>query len=91
MIKDRIVEKEKAENISKSLNRKYFEISARLGINLREVVYSMLREILKIKNFDPMNIKIDSDIDTKKNTGGSCCLGKNGNEKRKSKKEKNKK
>ena len=50
MIDMRNVKKEKAEKISMSLNKKYFEISARLGINLRETVYSMVREILKKKN-----------------------------------------
>lgn len=83
MINNRIVSKEKAENASKSRNKKYFEISARLGINLRETVYSMIKDILKKKNFNPINILID---DSPSSEGGSCCLAKKSSKKRKSKK-----
>jgi len=90
MIETRAVLKEKAENVSISLNRKYFEISARLGVNLRETVYSMVKEILKKKNFDP-SINLKSKNDNKNNTSGGCCLGKKGNDNKKSINIKNKK
>lgn len=85
LIGQRAVSNEKAENIAKSMNRKYFEISAMLGINLKETVYSLVKEILKKKNFGPINIVMNSEND-RNNTGGSCCLAKKDNKKEKNKK-----
>jgi hypothetical protein len=76
MIDLREVKKEKAENVSTSLNRKYFEISARLGINLRETIQSMVSEILKKKIFEP-SLQLNKINNNKNNKDGNCCAGKN--------------
>jgi len=77
-IDQRIVEREKGENISKSISRKYFEISAKLGINLKEAVFSIIKDILKKKNFntlDPIHIVSRDGSDLRDSSGGSCCAG----------------
>lgn len=76
----RIVEREKAENISKSLGKKYFEISAKLGINLKEAVFSIVKDILKKKDFnsvDPIHIISGDSNDLRDNAGSSCCANSN--------------
>ena len=76
----RIVEKEKAENIAKSIGKKYFEISAKLGINLKEAVFSIVKDILKKKDFhsiDPIHIISGNRDDLRNNPGSSCCANSN--------------
>ncbi len=80
----RIVETEKAENVSKAINKKYFEISAKLCINLKETVFSIVKDVLKKKNFtsiDPIHI-INSERDEMRNNAGSSCCANSKNTKR---------
>jgi small GTP-binding protein len=81
-IDHRIVEREKAENIAKSFGKKYFEISAKLGINLKEAVFSIVKDILKKKDFnsmDPIHIVSGDRDDTRDDAGSSCCAKSNNN------------
>lgn len=81
----RVVEREKAENSAKAINKKYFEISAKLGINLKETVFAIVRDILKQKNFDSLNpIQIGTeDRDYVRNTDGSSCCANSSNKAKK--------
>ncbi len=85
-IDHRIVEREKAEKVSKSIDKKYFEISAKLGINLKEIVFSLVKDILKRKVFhtiDPIHI-VGPDSDGFRDTpGSSCCVSDNKKTRRK--------
>ena len=70
----RVVEKEKAENVAKSFGKKYFEISAKLNINLRETVFSLVKEIHsknRLSSLESIHI-IKEDI--RENNANSCCL-----------------
>lgn len=76
----RIVEREKAENIAKSIGKKYYEISAKLGINLKEAVFSIVKDIVKKKDFnsvDPIHIISGDRHDLRDNAGSSCCAANN--------------
>jgi len=76
----RVVEKEKAENTSKMINKRYFEISAKFGINLKETVHSIVKDILKLKNFTKLNninIIVPDREKVRNNAGSSCCGGSN--------------
>lgn len=74
-VKERKVEYEKAENIAKSLNKKFFEIAARLGINVKETVFNMVKEILSKKKFDSVDRVILKNNKTK-NKKKNCCASK---------------
>ena len=70
-IEKREVTKEEGEKKAAEYNMKYFEVSAKSGININEAILSISEEVLKNKGEDiPENgLKI---ADNKK-TGGGCC------------------
>ena len=73
---DRVISKEKAEELAKSLGMKYFEISCKMNINLHEIIARILIECYKrAYNSTSENIQISN---TGNNNGkkSDCCLKK---------------
>ena len=71
---DRVITKEKAEELANSLGMKYFEISCKMNMNLHEIIARILFECYKrANNYTSGNIQISN---TGNNDGkkSGCCL-----------------
>jgi small GTP-binding protein len=70
---DRVISKEKGEELAKSLGMKYFEISCKLNMNLHEIMARMLIECYKRVNKNTSgNIQISSTGNNKGKKNGCC-------------------
>ena len=80
----RVITREKAEEMAKSLGMKYFEVSCKINMNIPELMSRMIMESYMknngIKNCFQLNGK-----DIKKNDEKSCCGGKGDKETKKKK------
>ena len=68
--KDRVISKEKAEEMAKSLGMKYFEVSCKINMNIPEVMSRMIMECYmkanKIENCFKLNPVKKQEVKKKK-------------------------
>ena len=95
-LKDRVISQNDAENYANSLGMKYFEISAKINLNINEVIGRMILEChMNISNINDVFIKstkgsintqLSKETKQVENHNGGCCEGgnnkKNKNEKK---------
>ena len=92
-LENRVIKKNQAEMYANNLGLKYYETSAKINLNVNEIISRMILQChMNIINSNDYYIKskqntLDKDSDNKKEEENSCCKG--GNKKRKKEKEKN--
>ena len=72
---DRVVTREMAEEVAKSLGMKHFEISCKINMNLHETMASMLLDCYQRVSSSSENFQLNEEENKKGNKSG-CCENK---------------